>query len=75
MQSYYSTGISVCIFLTTINIDIWRPFCLTCLQGVIKRDQMVFEEVRRRGIPILMVTSGGYQVSVKHCCIYSGTSE
>ena len=27
-----------------------------------ERDQIVFQEVRKRGIPILMVTSGGYQV-------------
>lgn len=32
------------------------------LQGVTERDQLVFTEVRKRGIPILMVTSGGYQV-------------
>ena len=28
---------------------------------------MVFEEVKTRGIPILMVTSGGYQVLHIHC--------
>lgn len=27
-----------------------------------ERDRIVFYEVRRRGIPIVMVTSGGYQV-------------
>lgn len=32
-------------------------------QGIIKRDQIVFEKVRTRCIPILMVTSGGYQRS------------
>ena len=32
------------------------------MQGVRDRDAVVFEEVRKRGIPILMVTSGGYQV-------------
>lgn len=31
------------------------------LQGIIKRDELVFRAARRRGIPILMVTSGGYQ--------------
>ncbi|CAG5943865.1 unnamed protein product, partial [Menidia menidia] len=30
-------------------------------QGIIKRDEIVFKAARRRGIPILMVTSGGYQ--------------
>ncbi|XP_013881770.1 histone deacetylase 11 [Austrofundulus limnaeus] len=30
-------------------------------QGIIKRDEIVFRAARQRGIPILMVTSGGYQ--------------
>uniref|UniRef100_A0A3Q2C9H3 Histone deacetylase 11 n=1 Tax=Cyprinodon variegatus TaxID=28743 RepID=A0A3Q2C9H3_CYPVA len=30
-------------------------------QGIIRRDELVFRAARRRGIPILMVTSGGYQ--------------
>ncbi|XP_041129670.1 histone deacetylase 11 isoform X2 [Polyodon spathula] len=30
-------------------------------QGVIKRDEILFKAARRRKIPILMVTSGGYQ--------------
>ncbi|CAL8383168.1 unnamed protein product [Boreogadus saida] len=30
-------------------------------QGIIARDEIVFRAVRGRGIPILMVTSGGYQ--------------
>lgn len=30
-------------------------------QGIIKRDEIVFRAAQRRGIPILMVTSGGYQ--------------
>ncbi|XP_064632028.1 histone deacetylase 11-like isoform X2 [Lineus longissimus] len=29
--------------------------------GIIERDQIVFEHVRARNIPIMMVTSGGYQ--------------
>ncbi|XP_070193621.1 histone deacetylase 11-like [Littorina saxatilis] len=29
-------------------------------QGIIERDQIVFQKARTRGIPILMVTSGGY---------------
>ncbi|KAK7907408.1 hypothetical protein WMY93_016020 [Mugilogobius chulae] len=29
--------------------------------GIVKRDELVFKAARRRGIPILMVTSGGYQ--------------
>ncbi|GAA6100425.1 histone deacetylase 11 isoform X2 [Tachysurus ichikawai] len=30
-------------------------------QGIVKRDEIVFRAARTRGIPILMVTSGGYQ--------------
>ncbi|XP_053324929.1 histone deacetylase 11 [Spea bombifrons] len=30
-------------------------------QGIIKRDEIVFTIARNRGIPIVMVTSGGYQ--------------
>lgn len=32
-----------------------------CSQGIVKRDEIVFRAAQRRGIPILMVTSGGYQ--------------
>lgn len=32
-------------------------------QGIIERDKLVFSHVRSRNIPILMVTSGGYQRS------------
>ena len=35
--------------------------CLTLFQGIIERDRIVFDKVRKRCIPILMVTSGGYQ--------------
>ncbi|KAM8913762.1 histone deacetylase 11 isoform 2-T7 [Spinachia spinachia] len=30
-------------------------------EGIGKRDEMVFRAARRRGVPILMMTSGGYQ--------------
>lgn len=30
-------------------------------QGIVKRDELVFRVVRGRQVPILMVTSGGYQ--------------
>ncbi|XP_068703336.1 histone deacetylase 11-like isoform X1 [Montipora capricornis] len=30
-------------------------------QGIIERDQIVFEEANKRGIPLFMLTSGGYQ--------------
>ncbi|XP_070759395.1 histone deacetylase 11 [Enoplosus armatus] len=30
-------------------------------QGIVKRDEIVFRAARQRGVPILMVTSGGYQ--------------
>lgn len=32
-------------------------------QGIIERDKLVFSHVRSRNIPILMITSGGYQRS------------
>ena len=35
---------------------------LFLLKGIIERDQIVFQEARQRGIPIFMLTSGGYQV-------------
>jgi hypothetical protein len=31
------------------------------LQGIIERDQIVFQKCRTRNIPVVMVTSGGYQ--------------
>ncbi|XP_064288227.1 histone deacetylase 11 isoform X1 [Passer domesticus] len=30
-------------------------------QGIVKRDEVVFRAARSRGVPVLMVTSGGYQ--------------
>ncbi|KAF4803901.1 Histone deacetylase 11 [Turdus rufiventris] len=30
-------------------------------QGIVKRDELVFRAARSRGVPVLMVTSGGYQ--------------
>ncbi|XP_053725237.1 histone deacetylase 11 [Synchiropus splendidus] len=30
-------------------------------QGIVRRDEIVFRAARQRGIPIVMVTSGGYQ--------------
>lgn len=42
-----------------------REACLSSLpvspQGIVKRDELVFRTVRGRQVPILMVTSGGYQ--------------
>lgn len=32
-------------------------------EGIVQRDMLVFCECRKRGIPILMLTSGGYQYS------------
>ena len=37
------------------------PDNATGFQGIIERDQIVFQKARTRGIPIVMVTSGGYQ--------------
>lgn len=34
---------------------------LLLCQGIIKRDELVFRAAKRRGIPVLMMTSGGYQ--------------
>jgi len=39
---------------------LFRMFCFP-RQGIIKRDEMVFTIVRDKRIPIVMVTSGGYQ--------------
>ena len=39
----------------------WQLFFPPLCQGIVKRDEIVFRAARRRGIPILMVTSGGYQ--------------
>lgn len=39
----------------------WQLLSPFHCQGIIKRDEIVFRAAKRRGIPILMVTSGGYQ--------------
>ena len=36
---------------------------LFCEQGVVDRDQIVFEAAKAKKIPIVMVLSGGYQRS------------
>jgi len=45
--------------------DILQYDPLGCLditpEGVVKRDDMVFEEARKRNIPLVMLLSGGYQ--------------
>lgn len=46
-----------CITPTKFSI-IFSP---CSVQGIVKRDEIVFRAARRRSIPILMVTSGGYQ--------------
>lgn len=38
-----------------------RLLLLSFCQGIVKRDEIVFRAAKQRGIPILMVTSGGYQ--------------
>ena len=30
-------------------------------QGIIKRDEIVFQKVSHRNVPVVMLTSGGYQ--------------
>nr|KAF6474345.1 histone deacetylase 11 [Rousettus aegyptiacus] len=45
---------------TIVDLDAHQVISIS-LQGVIKRDELVFRVVRGRQVPILMVTSGGYQ--------------
>ncbi|XP_074645046.1 histone deacetylase 11-like isoform X2 [Tubulanus polymorphus] len=53
------------IVIYNAGTDILDGDPLGCLsispEGIIERDQIVFQRVRTRGIPLLMVTSGGYQ--------------
>lgn len=44
------------IYVLNTNLKYFSP------KGIIERDQIVFQEARQRGIPIFMLTSGGYQV-------------
>lgn len=37
--------------------------CYFVFQGIIERDEIVFQKVTQRRIPIIMLTSGGYQRS------------
>lgn len=39
----------------SFNMIFWHS------QGIIDRDEIVFQKVRQRRIPIVMLTSGGYQ--------------
>ncbi|KAL5014760.1 hypothetical protein ScPMuIL_009030 [Solemya velum] len=52
------------IVVYNAGTDILEEDPLGCLsvtaQGIIERDQIVFQKVRTRGIPVMMVTSGGY---------------
>ncbi|CAH1783533.1 unnamed protein product, partial [Owenia fusiformis] len=53
------------IIVYNAGTDILEGDPLGCLsitaQGIIERDQIVFQKARTCGIPIMMVTSGGYQ--------------
>ena len=51
------------LYYLQLWVDWQTSFWLIFLffQGIVKRDEIVFRAARRRGIPILMVTSGGYQ--------------
>ncbi|KAK3578775.1 hypothetical protein CHS0354_035683 [Potamilus streckersoni] len=53
------------IIVYNAGTDILEGDPLGCLsitpKGIIQRDEIVFEKARKRGIPVLMVTSGGYQ--------------
>jgi len=53
------------IVVYNAGTDILDGDPLGCLsispQGIIERDQIVFQKCRTRGIPVMMVTSGGYQ--------------
>lgn len=47
---------------SVLGISLIFPFFFGFLQGIIQRDEMVFEWARNsHSIPIIMVTSGGYQ--------------
>ena len=48
----------VCVVL----FYLWHFVCVcsACHQGIVERDRIVFQKVRTCGIPILMLTSGGY---------------
>lgn len=45
-----------------MNKEINKCWIIFFFKGIIERDQIVFQEARQRGIPIFMLTSGGYQV-------------
>ena len=49
----YNAGTDILLGDPLGNLDITD-------QGIIKRDEIVFTKVRAKGIPIVMVTSGGY---------------
>lgn len=53
------------IIVYNAGTDILERDPLGCLlispEGIIKRDEIVFQKARERNIPIMMVTSGGYQ--------------
>ncbi|XP_042893797.1 histone deacetylase 11-like [Penaeus japonicus] len=53
------------VVIYNAGTDIMEGDCLGLLsvtkQGIIDRDEIVFQKVRERRIPIIMVTSGGYQ--------------
>ncbi|XP_042212154.1 histone deacetylase 11-like isoform X2 [Homarus americanus] len=53
------------VVIYNAGTDILEGDCLGLLsitkQGIIERDEIVFQKVRQRSIPIVMLTSGGYQ--------------
>lgn len=52
------------IIVMVLNDSHYDNKCIVfflCSQGIVTRDEIVFRAAQRRGIPILMVTSGGYQ--------------
>lgn len=63
IELYASSLTKFWVMTNTIFSRVWTDsFSLVfLLQGIVKRDEIVFRAARRRGIPILMVTSGGYQ--------------
>ena len=60
-------GVAIYVYVLTSLLSIdhhhYSP------KGVRNRDELVFTEVKNRGIPIVMLTSGGYQVTPSVCII------
>jgi hypothetical protein len=52
----FISSCSTSVLLLSVSVI----YIFSLFQGIIKRDEIVFTKVRAKGIPIAMVTSGGY---------------